>query len=415
MNTRLITILAIVAGIGLATFAPGRADAQCIGPDNMDFIGQCCVQSQPNLPQFPQIKQDIQYISWRNCAVVKRRGLCVDIGVPVPHMLPGGVPAGCGVFDIPWRTRTCGAAQRDVFTGVLIGTYARTWMEDTDGVQGVDTQVWRILINGDLKASQFLLNQFGLNAHIPQCLHDFGDLVYWYGYIDYRLNCQANVWKVEWMLDHECDRYHHNPDSGRPAPAVGYHPDRTYTFVGPSLFVPTIAIPAALGPLVQENTRTLLYVSATAPVICFRDDPIRDGFMEVIQNVCLCAAGAPQYAISNFFGNTVCQSSWGPGPETKVYAQKRMGFYPDAAGNPFKFVILQQGDRTFADACLGLIQPEYFEGVSTIGGFPAFTFQGGPLVPLGRTFIDIGSSNNEVCMKIKAIPHVVCKLICANI
>ena len=114
--------------------------------------------------------------------------------------------------------------------------------------------------------------------------------------------------------------------------------------------------------------------------------------------------------IEEYDEGTACGSNWGPGSATKIYVQKRMGFFPDTAGNPFKFVILKQGDRNFADPCTGAIQAEYFEGVSTIGGFPAFTFQGGPVVPLGRTFIDVGSSNNEVCMRIKAIPHVVCKL-----
>lgn len=410
------SILAILAAAWIAAaFAAVPADAQCVGNDNMDHT-QCCDQSQPVLPQFPAVKQNIQYFSWRNCNVVKRKGLCVDIGVPTPRVFPNGTPAGCGVFDIPFRTRTCGAPFIDVFTGTMIATYARTWGEDTDAIPGPDTQVWRLLINGDLTASAFLLANFGLVPHIPQCLHSFNNRVYWYGYIDYRLHCQTLQWNVEWVLDHECDRYHHNPDSARPAPAAGFHPDRTFTFVGPSPFTATLAIPIAAGPFMQENTRTLLYTGQN-PVICFRDDPIRDGFLNPFQEVCLCANGGPQYAISEFFGNTLCNTNFGPGPATKVYTQKRIGFFPDAAGNPFKFVLLAQGDLQFADACLGLVTQEYFEGVETIGGFPAFTVPpvGAVPVPLGRTFIDIGSSNNNACVKIKAIPHAVCKLICVNI
>lgn len=402
-----LTLLALFA-------APLTADAQCIGADGMDFNGNCCDISEPILPDFPGIEDRTKYICWRDCRVAKTRDLCVEIGAPTPHFIAPGIIAGCGVFDVPVKTKTCGAAAREVFSGTVIGTYARTWFEDADFDGDPETQVWRILLNGDLEASDFLLAQFGNNPCIPQAWRDYDGLVYWYGYIDYRLNCQTNEWQVEWALDHECDKYHHNSDSERPAPPGGYSPDRSFTFVGPASFVPTLAIPFSSGPMVQENTRTIAFTGPQNPARCFIDDPIREGFVDPFQETCVCVDGEPQYALQEFGGTTICGTGFGPG-QGKDFVQKKLGFFVDAAGNPTKALLLEQGDLTFVDQCVGTQTNEYFEGVITIGNAPAFTFDpAGALIPLGRQFHDIGSSNDEFCNRKKGAPRLTCKLICAN-
>lgn len=409
--------LGLAAAVALLTLAAPRTHAQCLGPDNMDFNGICCDVSQPNLPQFPAIKQNVQYICWRDCDVAKTRNLCVDLTVPTPHVFANGNTPGCAIFDIGVNLRTCGPAMQSVFAGRVIATYARTWFEDTDPANpGPETQVWRFLWNGDLAVTPFLNGQFGNNPCVPQCHHSFNNQVYWFGYIDYRLDCATNTWNVEWVLDHECDRYHHNADSARPAPAAGFHPNRSFTFVGPSLFTPSITIPVAVGPIMQENTRTLAFTGQN-PVRCFRDDPIVQGGMDTMGDLCSCVPnGAAQYALTFMQGFTQCQTSFLTVTQTKDFVQKRLGFFTDAAGNPTKLVLLNMGDIEYFDACLGVATFEYFEGAATLFGPPAFTFDpAGALVPLFPQFVDTGSSNRVNGARVKGFPHFTSKLIDVNL
>ncbi len=409
-------MLVMAAFVGFAFAMTSPAQAQCTGSDNLDFNGECCDISEPILPDFPAVKQEIQYICWRRCDVQKVKRLCVDLGRPVPHVFPSGVPAGCGIYDLPVRTRTCGGQQRVAFEGTVLATYSRTWFEDADVDGQIDTQVYRFLLNGDLRASDFLVNRFGTNPCVPQSIHFFDNLVFWFGYIDYRFDCQNGSVEVEWALDHECDKYHHNEDSGRPAPpGTAFNPARSFTFVGPSTFVPTLGIPFSAGPLVQENTRSILFTGQQQPVVCFRDDPIRDGVLQPFIETCVCTDGAPQYAISEYGGTTLCGSGFGLG-QGKEYVQKRLGFFANAAGEPTRELLLKQGDLIFFDQCLQTTTNEYFEGVITLNNVPSFTIdQAGGVVPLARQFHDVGSSNNEVCERKKAVPHYTCKLICGNI
>ncbi len=412
-SQRLIrSMVAWFAIVAFLAIGATQSHAQCIGPDNLDFNGQCCAQSQPNLPPFPAMKQQVQYICWRDCDIAKRRNLCVDLTAPTPHVFANGTTPGCGVFDIGVNLRTCGGAMNQIFTGRLLATYARTWFEDTPTPGAPDTQVWRFLLNGDLMVTPFLNGQFGNNNCVPQCHHSFNNQVYWFGYIDYRFNCTTNVWEVEWVVDHECDAYHHNADSGRPVPAGAvFHANRSFTFVGPSAFVATPATPIVAGPVMQENTRTLRYTGQN-PIVCFRDDPIVQGALDPVADFCPCGPnGLPQYTFSLFQGTTQCGSNFmNSSQTTKEFVQKRLGFFPDAAGNPLKFVLLNMGDLEFRDACLGAVSFEYFEGVETMFGYPAFTFDpAGALMPL------LPSSNRLNCSKIKGIPHYTCKLIDVNV
>lgn len=415
---RICTVVLALAGLALAGFVvTDDAHAQQIPwpmPDGFDFRGECCEIAQPTLPDFPGIKQQIRYITWQRCQLRRNKTLCVDIGRPEPYILPDGTPAGCGVYTIPFNLRTCGGQMITIFSGDIIGTYARTWLEDTDPDQaGLETQVWRILINGDLRLSDFANDRYGTNLHIPQCHHDYDRNIYWFGYLDYRNDCETNTWTVEWTLDHECDKYHHNPTSARPAPAAGYHSNRSFNIVGPSLFVPTINIPFSQGFVAAENVRTLDY--RQRPVTCFRDDPIRDGFLQPTLEFCVCEDGDPQYALTDFFGSSFCGTGFSTIQAEKDFVQKKIGFRTDAAGNPTKAVILKMGDMLWFDACLQEKTVEYFEGVEIIGGPPAFSFdEAGGLFPLPPDFDDDASSNDINCNVLKGAPHVSCKIICSN-
>ncbi len=395
--------------------AVGSASAQVPPwpqPDGYDFTGVCCTPANPTLPPFPSITQNIKYMCWRDCQPQLCRDLCVTIGTP-RIAAAGGVVFGCGVYFVPVTIKR---GAQVLYSGRLIGTYARTWLEDTvpDPIGLKETQVWRFLLNGDLLPSALI--QGIANPCVAQCWRTFG-AIYFAGYIDYRNFCPNNSWTAEWALDHGCDFWAHNADSGRPAPVGSVlHPTFSYTFVGPNTFTCSINIPVSAGPVMAESVRSILWFGNQPPT-CLTDDPLVQGSMVPLQDFCPCGAppaAAPQYTLTDFNGISQCGTQFrtgGAGP--KPFAQKRLGFFTDAAGGPFKFLLLKMGDVDYIDACLPPPIPtrEYFEGVETIGGFPAFDLNGRFL---GRQFDDDGSSNFLVCQRRKGVPHVVCKIITAN-
>lgn len=415
----LMGVAALLAVLFLGIGA-SDAKAQCGLMDGLDFTGNCCEPGDIQLPDFPELKQNIRYFTWRRCNLGRNKAICADIGRPFPLTAPDGTPAGCGLYSIPFKMRTCGGQMFELFSGVLNGTYSRTWLEDTvPNQQGFETQVWRILINGDLRVSDFIVNNpVGANPHIPQCYRDYDQLVYWAGYIDYRLDCTNGRWTAEWVLDHACDRYHHNSDSGRPAPAAGYHPDFSYNFAGPSTFIPTLDIPFSQGELVQENMRSLVRGPQGGPLMCLRDEPMEGGFIQPVDEFCVCDGNLPQYAFTDYGGGSICGSFFQTNTAgSKLYVQKRVGIFPSGiAGIPDKSVLIKMGDLIYGEGCTGLTTEEYFEGVEIIGGPPAFTWgPAGGFVPLAPDFDDDANSISFSGARIKAIPHISDKIICANV
>jgi hypothetical protein len=297
----------------------------------------------------------------------------------------------------------------------LIGTYARTWLEDAvpDPVGQKEFQVWRMLVNGDLRPGPDVVGI--TNPCLPQCFRVFNNNIYWAGYIDYRNFCPDGTWEVEWSINHECDFFHHNSDSQRPAPAAGLHPRFSYTVVGPTPFVCSVNIPPSEGQLQFESLRSIVWSGpANFPPRCLREEPLLTGQLEPLGEFCPCntPATSRQYIATNFEGNGVCGSQFGPtAVGNKPFVQKRIGFWPDATGAPFKFLLAKQGDLEYFDVCTDLATTEYFEGVETIGGFPQFTLD---CRALGRQSDDDGSSNFVRCEPFKGAPHVVCKIISVN-
>ncbi len=385
--------------------------------DGFDFFGQCCAPAMPSLPQFPPITQRIKFICWRDCAPTVCQDICVDIGQPVPANI-GPVMLGCGVYFVPVTIRTCQAVPQTLWSGRLVGTYARTWLEDTvpDPLGLKEVQVWRLLLNGDLVPSTFLIQNFGNNpCVVPPCRANFGNRVYWFGYIDYRNDCANNLWEAEWAIDHECDFFAHNADSRRPAPAGGaFHPRHSYNFVGPSTFVCSLNIPVSNGPVIQESVRTIRWNGPNQPPVCFVEEPMNQGILQPGQDICMCVPpiAGPQYNLSQFQGVGVCGTNFITAGQPKPFVQKRLGFFQGAGPAMQKFLLLKMGDLNWQDACTQLATVEYFEGVETIGGFPACDLQG---VQLGRQFDDDGSSNHINNARRKGIPHVVSKIINANL
>ena len=234
-----MTMAGLVMALALAVVA--ASEPVDIGPvcgmmDGLETDLVCCNQSfGVTLPEFPELSVETRYFTWRRCNLTRNKPICLDIGPPAPLPLPGpgGLTAECA-YTIPFDVRTCGAQEISLFVGDLIGNYGRTWVEETDPESpGPDVQVWRFLLNGDLEPTPFLLSRFGDNPNIPLCYLATNNRIHWFGYIDYRYDCNQGTFTAEWALNHECDQFHHHPSSLRPAPPGGYHPDRSFSMAGP--------------------------------------------------------------------------------------------------------------------------------------------------------------------------------------
>ena len=78
-------------------------------------------------------------------------------------------------------------------------------------------------------------------------------------------------------------------------------------------------------------------------------------------------------------------------------------FYTDVAG--WTTSEMDMGDMTYTNGCTGVNSIEWFEGVATVGGFPAQQYA--PPV-LGTQFVDLGSCNRSPTNMARrvGVPHI---------
>jgi len=391
--------LAILAAVAFGPAAP-PARAQCV-PDLLD-TQPCCTLVTPNLPVIPPISQSARFVCFRDCSPQINQNLCVDIGAPQPVIVNGPV---CGVYLIQFKIKTCGSNQV-LWQGKMRAHYARNWLENDPG--GNVYGVWRFLLNGDLKSTAFLLgSSAGTNPNVvPACRASFGG-IYVGGYVDYAFDCNNATWTAAWTLNHDCDKIHHQAGSPRPAPSSGFHPTRSFTFLGPGagFVVDSATTPTPVGPIGNEALRRNDW--STIPNICRGEEQV-GGFLNQLGSFCTCS-GSPaanaQYDLADVSTMGACgsgsfASALGP------YYQKRIGRWTSPAVFPgLEHLTLGMGDLDYSNACNLLVTTEFFEGVGTLGGFTATAYTG---TPLGRTFLDLGSSNRSPTnMQRRAgVPHV---------
>jgi hypothetical protein len=366
--------------LALAVFAPPAA-AQC-GPDGLDG-GPCCAPTSAILPQFPSLTTDAQFICFENCQTNLSVKYCAILGPPIP-MTVGGVVL-CADYTIRIRLVDC-ATGALFWTGGVRAFYSRNWQESSAaGV--VDLNVWRFVVNGDFAPTPLVPAN---PCERPGCLVQY-NRIYFSGHIDYALECATGNWKVAFALSHECDGIHHAPGTARPAPAIGLHPTRSFTMVGPgSTFVPSITtVGKSDGSITQQAIRWNRWI-ATAPTCTFEERAT--GLFHAQNEQCLCvtAGAAPQYisTVVQAFGS--CGSSINPSG-LGLFQQKRIGGWTSPTQFPgVEQVLFDFGFLQTVDGCLGVTSHEWYEGSETLKGFPALDFFGLPLDP---QFEDLGSCN----------------------
>ncbi|MBI5434607.1 MAG: hypothetical protein HZA52_17380 [Planctomycetes bacterium] len=374
------------------------AEAQVCVSDGLD-LGPCCAPTFPTLPQFPNMPGlGVRWVSFNNCAPAANVSMCARIFPPTPKQFQGALL--CGQFDIPIRIRQCGL-NFGLWNGTLNGDYSRNWEEVTSA--GNALTVWRFVVNGDLTPTGNVPN----NQNFRPACQPITQQVYFSGYIDYALDCNTNTWRVAWMLTHECDGVHHVPGSARPAPATGYHPTRSYTLIGPGAgFVVSASNPLiSNGPVMQGAVRHNDW--AAAPMVCTFEEPLVGGSLSPMFDTCMCTTtAAGQYNMGTLFAGAACGSQVSPSPLSN-FNQKRIGTWTNPNVFPgVETLLFDFGYLDYFDGCNGALSSEWFEGVETIGGFPAVDFTG---VPFGRQFEDVMSCNKSPSSPAPLIgaPHVV--------
>ena len=408
--TRSLRALAVAAIFVFGGSAASTARAQCLLPDGLDVI-PCCTPTSAALPTFPGITDTSKYIGWRDCAAQINQNLCVAFQPPRPVFQAGAVV--CGLYTIKMQVMTCPG--RVLWTSTLRAHYSRQWVERHPGGQLIG--VWRLLLNGDLVPSSFLLSQPpGSNpAVVPTCFGPFHQ-VFFSGYIDYALDCSTNTWSIAWAINHDCDMIHHGPGSARPAPAAGFHPNRSFTFLGPSVgfVVDPVTPPRANGPVMGESARWNDW--ASLPAIC-RTEEALNGTVQALADFCPCST-APvnaQYTDSLLNAGGSCGTGIvTPPPAAAHLLHKRIGIWTNPVVYPGpEFLVLNFAEILYTNGCTGVTTQERFEGVTSEDGFFALDYAGNALL---KKFTDLGSCNKNPgnMARVVGVPYVTQYVIAAN-
>ena len=357
-----------------------------------------CSNAPLTLPTFPGFKQGSLEIGWNDCQLGSQKVVTATWSAP---MSPIGVSAQDMTAELSLTEVVVGDDL--IAKGTMNLTYSRTWKEGFS--QTLQFQVWRFLVNGDLRYSQG-----GKGSLRPSCASTQKGRVRYTGYVDWALNPITGTWSNAWMLTHAPDEFEHALSHKR---GGNFHCDRSYSFVGPaSGFIPNPSVPAENGNQSSNQARSFVrhvrrprtgpppfppVPSAPYPASSFEEDV----FFQVTSQYQKCPCGSTstgfsqfsmaQMTIKGYFGSAAQSSSqmvngfvsMGIGSWTAV------GVYPGV--EDVRWTI---AEYEYFEPCTNESRTEIFHGVTTLGGYRAQAISypapstGNYGVPLGKTFID---------------------------
>ena len=376
-----IAAAAVTAFLSLA-LTPDAA-AQCLTPDGLDG-GPCCAPATVVAPRAPNFQQDSLSICWKDCDIE-------SIGT-TKAVWSSPTPAD-NCRNYAKRLRLKGPGGVIEWNGRMKFRYSRTWSE-TD-TTGVERQVWRFLVNGDMRPTAAA---GGPPCPVPPCAAANGNKVRYTGYVDYALDCASALQEFAWMLTHACDAIDHAPGFPR---AGAFHPDRTYSFVGPAagfVVTPLVAPEAGVGML--EAIRRIDRIPGSNVDTCQFEERGQNT-LSLLSQFCLCGptAAPPQFAVSDLKVVGSCGTSITTigGPFLPGFVSQGIGVWTIPGTFPgIEELRWNSGGYEYFDPCVGSLRDEVFFGVTTNGGWPASQIlSGGPFgVALPPMFIDQGNSLN---------------------
>lgn len=365
--------------------------AQCFTPDGLDG-GPCCTAAAINLPKFPPIKDQALSVCWDDCDPLSIQTVDMRITPPRPC---GGFPSNELISrgtitdskgSVLWRAKR------------ITMCYSRTWRE-TNSVTGKDYQVWRFLLNADWQSTPA-----GMGAGcVPNCgpMPDQTSIMRFTGYADWAYECSTGKWSNAWMLTHACDAFEHIPGWPR---GGNFHPNRSYTFVGPAAsFIPGPIVPAPAGgggiEALRRAVPASIFTIPTKIVVSQYEEEVQFQ-VNTLAKVCACTPSGKtaQFTVSDMtiWGN--CGTS--AVSSTKYlngYVSMGIGAFSDPATYPgLETLSWNVAELTFVDPCASTNTIEAFFGVSTQGGYKAQSIQtAGPPISLPTTFIDMANSTRK--------------------
>lgn len=377
--------------LALAAVAAGPANAQCFGPDNL--TGPCCQPVAANLPQFPGFDLPGLGICWSNCLPAQQPCIRVSFSAPAP--------TACGQYTSSVTIFDCNGVP--LMFGSAVLDYTRTW--DESPVPGVvPNQVWRFATKVDLGLGPV----FNPSCVVPTCLPTH-PTAFFYGYVDYSLDCINGTFDSAVVLFHGCDELIHRPGlSDRPGV---FHPTRSYGLVAPHTsanpFVPGALIPPG-GPLIAEAMRTVLPPIGGA-ALCQTEELISQGQMFPIISGCLCplSFNSTQQSAVRLDGIGSC-----PDPAGLVSSFNTLNFWPIVPW--FEMIVTSIGSWTtgasypgpesawvneglfrYHDSCQSVAGVtgdtlDVFYGATTAKGFPVVPTS--PVFPPSENFTDLASN-----------------------
>ncbi len=244
-NTLLLALGALVLN--------AHSSAQCIQPDNL-WLGSFaynpqCSGAPLSLPAFPGFKQEALELGWQDCQLDSQKDITVKWSTPTN-------PSSWGACQemTSQVTLTDNATGLRIARGTMTLTYSRTWSE-ADWVGGAykTQQVWRFLVNGDLRYSVG-----GKGFLRPACATAHKTRVRYSGYVDWALDCNTGWWSNAWMLTHAPDTFEHVKGYPRQG---SFHCERSYSFVGPANgFVANPLVPIESGSQGDDYRSVVRYV-----------------------------------------------------------------------------------------------------------------------------------------------------------
>lgn len=389
-------ILARLLGPILALSFPALASGQsCPGPDGLD--GPCWAPAAASLPDFPPFSLPGLGLCFEACAPSDQRDLGVSLGTPAQTT--------CGQYQSRLTVRdTAGGAT--VLVGTLLMDYTRTWQEVAPTAL---YQVWRFPAKVEL-AGDFDLTPF---CPVPACLGPYRT-AFFYGYVDWALDCRTGEWRNALVLFHDCDLFSHHPVlSDKPSFPHPLHPDTSSAIVAPHTavnpFVPNL-MAQPQGQLIGASLRNVGHPAV--PGACTTRDPAT-GQALLLGTLCPCpfAPTPAQFSAATFQGAGTCLDSTGT-PSSFVALRLQVPF-----GWPWVFlhavsvgrwtsddgypgderVIANQGFFLVRDGCAAAAgQPslsvDVMYGASTVQGYDPIPIVGPPLTD---RFIDLASNYSK--------------------
>jgi hypothetical protein len=382
-----IATLGIFAATLLA-LAP-QADAQCFTPDGYTATA-CCASVTPSIPAFPAITLPGKGICWTDCTLSAEVCTTIVLGAPNPSS------SMCTQYKSTLEVFDCTTGGL-ILEGDVTLDYTRTWSEQVP-TSSLPIQVWRFAAKVDMTSLPALLP----TCPVPDCAIGPGNSAFYYGYVDYTLDCVTGTFDTVLVLYHGCDEFIHKP--GFSAVPGSFHAPRTFALVAPNFasnpFTPGFTIPPA-GVLVNEAMRT---VTPNAIGTCFAEEHIQQGFFQPLVSGCLCPLGlAPSQQSGVRVGASgICGSEfktlnlWPVAPWFELVITS-IGRWSNSSSYPGpEFASVAEGLIEYREACdptAVMTTIDIFYGGFTIGGYSVITPPTiPPSPPLSMNFLDIASN-----------------------